>query len=156
MFPILSLSGEGDDMSPGQAYGGGLGLQLGPTTALRATVNISKSNHRSETVNLSNPTFTQSYFGIDLMFGAPSDAGLAPYIFFGSGRLTVDPAQASLKTFTKLAGRLGTGVNYVPDNSFIVLFVEAYGWIYEFELLGFKEFQLNSAILVGMAFAVPF
>jgi hypothetical protein len=156
MFPILNVSESGHDMSPGRAYGGGLGLQLGPTTALRGTFSISKSNHRGPTIDLTNPTFTRSYYGLDLMFGAPSDAGLAPYLFFGSGRIVSNPAEPGIDSFTKLAGRVGTGVNYVPDNSFFVLFVEACGWIYEFELLGFRELQLNTAVMGGLAFAVPF
>jgi hypothetical protein len=156
MFPLMNLSDAGDDMSPGRAYGGGIGLQLGPTTALRATINISKSSHRGPADSLSNPSFTRSYYGLDLMFGAPSDAGLAPYLFFGSGRIIVDPAESGIETFAKLAGRFGAGVNYVPDNSFFVLFAEVCGWAYEFELLGFKKLQVNPAVLGGLAFAVPF
>jgi len=156
MFPQANLSEAGDDMSPGRAYGGGLGLQIGPTTALRATVNISKSSHRGPSLNLNDPTFTRSYYGLDLMFGSPSDAGLAPYIFLGSGRIVVDPAEPSADSFTKLAGRFGSGINYVPDNSFFVLFVEASGWLYEFELLGFRKLQFNTAVLGGIAIAVPF
>jgi hypothetical protein len=156
MYPLANLSSAGDDMSPGRAFGGGVGLQFGPTTALRATVNISKSKHRGSAVDLTDPSFTRSYYGLDLMFGAPSDAGLAPYVFFGSGRVVSNPAEPDLDSFTKLAGRAGTGINYVPDNSFFVLFVEACGWLYEFELLGFRKLQFNTAFMGGLAFAIPF
>jgi hypothetical protein len=156
MFPLLNVSESGHDLSPGSAYGGGIGLQLGPTAALRATVNVSESKYRGPTVDLADPSFKRSYFGLDLMFGAPSDAGLAPYFFFGGGRVTSDPAEPDIDSFNKLAGRAGTGVNWVPDNSFFVLFLEACGWLYEFELLGFKELQFNTAFMGGIAFAVPF
>ena len=156
MFTLMNLNEAGDDMAPGTAYGGGIGLQLGPTTAIRGSVNISKSRHRGTTIALSNPGVTRSYYGFDLMFGSPSDAGLAPYVFFGSGRITVDPAEPDTDSFTKLAGRAGTGINYVPDNSFFVLFAEACGWLYEFELFGFKELQFNTSLQGGLAFAVPF
>jgi hypothetical protein len=156
MFPLINLSEDGDDMAPGGSYGGGIGLQLGPNSAIRAMVNISNSRYRGQTATLSDAEFTRSYYGLDLMFGAPSDAGLAPYFFVGGGRVSSDPAEFGAETISKLAGRLGTGVNYVPDNSFFVLFVEACGWIYEYELLGFKKLQINSAILGGLAFAVPF
>jgi hypothetical protein len=119
-------------------------------------VNISKSNLRDSTVNLGDPSFTRSYYGLELMFGAPSDAGLAPYIFFGGGRLSADPGEPGIDTFARPAGRVGTGVNYVPDNSFFVLFLEAAGWVYEFELLDFNALQFNAAVMGGLAFAVPF
>lgn len=156
MFPLLNLSDAGDDLSPGRAYGGGVGLQLGPTTALRATVSISESVHRGPTLNLSDPATRRSYYGFDLMFGAPTDAGLAPYLFFGSGRVIVDPAEPDADTVAELAGRIGTGVNYVPDNSFFVLFVEACGWVYEFEMFGFRKLQFNTSVQGGIVFALPY
>jgi hypothetical protein len=156
MFPIMNLSEAGDDLSPGRAYGGGLGIQLAPTTALRATVNISESKHRGPTLDLSDPGTTRAYYGLDLMFGAPSDAGLAPYLFFGSGRMTVDPAEPGSETVAELAGRMGVGMNYVPDNSFFVLFLEACGWVYEFEMFGFRKLQFNTSVQGGLVFAFPF
>lgn len=156
MFPIMNLSEAGDALSPGRAYGGGLGIQLAPTTALRATVSISESKHRGPTLELSDPGTTRAYYGLDLMFGAPSDAGLAPYLFFGSGRMTVDPAEPGSETVAELAGRMGVGMNYVPDNSFFVLFVEACGWLYEFEMFGFRKLQFNTSVQGGLVFAIPF
>ena len=156
MFPILNLSAAGDDLSPGRAYGGGVGLQLGPTTALRANVSISRSNHRGPTLDLSDPITKRAYYGLDLMFGAPSDAGLAPYLFFGSGRMTIDPAEPGTDTVAKLAGRMGTGINYVPDNSIFVLFVEACGWLYEFEMFGFRKLQFDTSVQGGLVFALPY
>jgi hypothetical protein len=156
MFPLANLSEAGDDLSPGRAYGGGLGIQIGPTTALRATVSISESKHRGPTLELSDPSTKRSYYGFDLMFGAPTDAGLAPYLFFGSGRMTVDPAEPDSETVAELAGRMGTGINYVPDNSFFVLFVEACGWLYEFEMFGFRKLQFNTSVQGGLVFALPF
>ena len=156
MFPALNLSDLGDDLSPGRAYGGGLGIQLGPTSALRATVSISKSNHRGPTLDLGDPTTTRTYYGLDLMFGAPTDGGLAPYVFFGSGRMTIDPAESGIDTAAELAGRVGTGLNYVPDNSFFVLFVEVCGWLYEFDMFGFKKLQFDTSVQGGLVFAVPF
>ncbi len=157
MYPLANLGSDaGDDMSPGRAFGGGLGFQVGPTAAIRAMVNVSRSNLRGPTVSFDDSTFTRSYIGLDLMFGAPSDAGLAPYIFFGGGRLCADPGEPGVDTLVKPAGRLGTGMNYVPDNSFFVFFVEAAGWLYDFELLGFSSLQFDTALMGGLAFAVPF
>ena len=156
MFPLLNLSEAGDDMSPGRAYGGGIGLQVGPTIAIRGSVNISKTHTRGTTLALSNPDVTRSYYGLDLMFGSPSDGGLAPYIFFGSGRIILDPSDPDSESHTEFAGRVGTGINYVPDNSFFVVFVEACGWLYEFQLFGFRELQFNTSLQGGLAIAVPF
>ena len=156
MFPLTNLSNAGDDLSPGRTYGGGVGLQLGPTTALRINVNISENNLSGQTLSLSDPSLKRSYYGAELMFGAPSNAGLAPYFFVGGGRMTVDPDETGTNTNSKLAGRLGTGVNYVPDNSFFVLFVEVAGWAYQFDLLSFNKLQLDAAVQGGLAFAVPF
>lgn len=156
MFPLLNLSEAGDDLSSGRAWGGGIGLQLGATTALRASVNISNTRHQGPSLELDATEITRYYYGLDLMFGAPSNLGLAPYVFFGAGRIRVKPGDPHRVTFKKLAGRFGTGLNYVPDNSFFVLFVEACGWLYEFELYGFSELQFNAAALGGIAFAIPF
>ena len=156
LFPLTNLSTNGDDLSSGASYGGGIGLQLGARTALRASVTISRSNLRGTTLELDDPVFSRRYYGADLMFGAPSSGSLAPYLFFGGGRISVDPAEPGIDTMSKLAARLGTGVNYVPDNSFFVLFVEGNGCIYQFNSFGFDTFQLDVALVGGLAFAVPF
>ena len=155
-FPLTRLSGDGDDLGPGKAFGGGVGLQIGSGTALRASVNITESNYRGPTLNLGNSVFKRSYCGVDLMFGTALNVGLVPYFFFGGGRVTVDPAEPGTDTLARLAGRLGTGVNYVPDNSPFALFAEVGGWLYHFDLLGFNEVQLDLAVTGGLAFAVPF
>lgn len=156
VFPLANLSATGDDLGSGSSYGGGIGLQLGAGTALRASITISRSNLRGTTLELDDPVFRRRYYGADLMFGAPTGGSLAPYLFFGGGRISVDPAEPGVDTMSKLAGRLGTGLNYVPDNSFFVLFVEASGWIYQFNSFGFDTFQLDMAVMGGLAFAVPF
>ena len=156
MFPLLNLSETGDDLSAGKAFGAGIGLQIGTGTALRASVSVSEGNHRGPTLNLGDPVFKRSYYGADLMFGAPSHGGLAPYFFFGGGRVTVDPVEPDTDKLIKLAGRAGTGVNYVPDNSFLVLFAEVCSWVYKFDLFGFDKLQVDTAVLGGLAFAVPF
>jgi len=156
MFSFTNLSETGDDLSAGTTFGGGVGLQIGTATALRASVNISESSHRGPTLNLGDPVFKRYYYGGDLMFGTPSNGGLAPYIFIGGGRVVVDPAEPGTENLAKWAGRLGTGVNYVPDNSFFVLFAEVGGWVYQFDLFGFNKLQFETAVLGGITFAVPF
>lgn len=156
ILPLTNLSETGDDLSGGGVFGGGIGLQLGAATALRASVSVSESNLRGSTLSLSDPSFKRSYYGAELLFGSPTDAGLAPYLFFGGGRMTVDPAEPGTSTLAKLAGRAGTGVNYVPDNSFFVLFAELSGWVYQFDVLGFNRIQFEAALLGGLAFAIPF
>lgn len=156
IFPFTDLSENGDNLSPGKLYGGGVGFQLGPTTAIRVNISVSESTNRGPTLSLDDPSLKRYYYGADILFGAPTDAGLAPYFFFGGGRMAVDPAQTGTDTNAKLAGHMGTGVNYVPDNSFFVLFVEVSGWAYQFDLLGFNKLQLDAAVLGGIAFALPF
>ncbi len=70
--------------------------------------------------------------------------------------MTVDPSEPDIDAVSKPAGRLGTGVNYVPDNSFFVLFAEVSGWMYQFQLLGFDKLQLDMSVTGGLAFALPF
>jgi hypothetical protein len=156
VYPLVNLDPAGDDVSPSAVYGGGLGLQLSPTTAVRGMVNISKSVLGGPSVALDDASLTRSYCGFEVMLGAPSDAGLAPYIFFGGGRLSANPAQSGVDSFAKLAGHTGTGVNFVPDNSFFVFFLEASGLLYEFQLLGFEKLQFDAAVMGGIAFALPF
>jgi hypothetical protein len=156
MFPLTNLSEAGDDLRSGRLYTAGLGLQVGPKTALRATASFSSSQYDGVTLNLGDPDFARAHYGLDLMFGAPSDAGLAPYVFFGGGPIFVDPAESGAESLTKPAGRVGAGVNYVPDNSFVVLFVEACGWVYQFDLFDFNRLQFDTAISGGLAFAFPF
>ena len=50
--------------------------------------------------------------------------------------------------------RFGSGLNYV--SGFGVIFLEASGWVYRFNELGFDRTQVELLLHLGMAFAVPF
>lgn len=155
MLSLTDLSDAGDNLGPGAVYGGGIGLQLHASSALRASFSSSRADLRGPTINTTDPAFERYYVGADLMIGTPTDAGLAPYFFLGGGRVAVDPVEGG-EGMASIAGRAGTGVNYVPDNSMVVLFAELGGWLYRFQLLGFDRLQINTAILGGLALAVPF
>jgi len=68
----------------------------------------------------------------------------------------VDPADPDTDTVGRWAGKAGIGVNYVPDNSFFVLFLEAVGWTYKFNMFGFNKLQVDASLMGGLAFAIPF
>lgn len=155
MLSFTDLSDADDNLGPGATYGGGIGLQIGTGSALRASFSSSSADLRGPTIGSAEPAFERYYVGADLMIGTPTDAGFAPYFFFGGGRVAVEPAEGG-EGMASIAGRAGTGVNYVPDNSMVVFFAELGGWIYRFELLGFDRWQINTAILGGLALAVPF
>jgi len=156
MLTFTDLSVDNDNLGAGGTYGGGIGLQLGGSSALRASVTVADGEYDGPTLALSTPSIQKVFYSLDLMFGSPSDMGLAPYFFVGGGRVSLNPAEEGESNGSSLAGRAGVGVNFVPDNSFYVLFIEAVGWAYQFDALGFSRLQLNTALVGGLAFALPF
>ncbi len=156
LIPAADLSDAGDALSTGTMLGGGIGLQFGGRSALRASFSMVESDYEGPSLNLGDRGMSRNYLGLDLMFGLPTEFGLAPYAFFGGGRVALEPTDPSIQGFSKLAGRIGAGLNLVPTNSFVVLFVEFGAWLYEFDRLGFESTQLDMMILGGLAFAVPY
>lgn len=156
LVPVTDLSETGDALSSGTSLGGGIGLQLGERSAVRGSFGIVESDYEGLSHNLSDPRISRTFIAVDLMFGMPTELGLAPYIYFGGGRVSVDPDDPSAERFAKPVGRLGTGVNLVPTNSFIAVFVEFGGSLYEFDRLDFEKLQLDLALTGGIALALPF
>ncbi len=154
-MPAVDLSNAEDKIKPGTMLGGGIGLQFGERSAIRGSFSVVEGEYEGPSHNLGDLGMNRNYLGIDLMFGIPTELGLTPYTFFGGGRISVKPADPSFQPFSKIAGRLGGGINLVPTNSFVVLFVEFGGWLYKFNRFGFDSTQLDMMLSGGMAFAVP-
>lgn len=156
LVPVIDLSSDGDAISSGTSLGAGIALQFGERSALRGSFVIVESDYEGPSQNLSDRGVTRTFMGLDLMFGLPTDIGLAPYVFFGGGRVAVNPADPSIEGFAKIAGRVGSGVNLVPTNSLFAIFLEFGGWLYEFDRMDFDRVQLDLALTGGVALAVPY
>ncbi|MFQ5703337.1 MAG: hypothetical protein ACE5HT_04870 [Gemmatimonadales bacterium] len=155
-IPLNNLSKSGDDFEGSVAGGGGIGLQLGSHYAIRGTVSFVPSKYRGSTLAFSDKDFARTFIGADLQLGFPSFGGLAPYFFAGAGSVIIDPDEPGQDSFSKLAGRFGTGINYVFDNRFTTIFVELGTWVYRFDRLGFDKGQVDLTISAGLAYALPF
>ena len=86
----------------------------------------------------------------------PSTSSLVPYFIVGLARASFDPDQIGEESFGKLASRVGTGVNYIADNSIVAFFVELSGWFYRFDRLGLDRYQFDLMLSAGLAYAIPF
>jgi opacity protein-like surface antigen len=154
-IPITNLSEDGDEIRPGWTGGGGLALQLNSNVALRASASLVSSEYRGSTLTLDDPTMRRTFVSFDLQTGLPTTSGWAPYLFAGAGWVQIDPEDSAAQDFTKFAARFGAGTNYVFDNAFFVLFLEAGTYLYDFSELGFSSYQFDLQFLLGLAYAIP-
>ncbi len=153
-FPLTKLASAGDDFSSAFSVGGALGFQVSPNVALRGSATYVRTDYRGATLTLTDVAFTRLFYAADLQIGWPSESGFAPYLLGGAGAVRVDPRDSGTASFTKLGARFGSGLNYV--SGFGVIFLEASGWVYRFNELGFDRTQVELLLHFGMAFAVPF
>jgi opacity protein-like surface antigen len=174
--PMIFFSGGGHnslrDVDPnsdtnfrsGYNFGGGLGIQLSRSVALRGVYTFSRSEGRSGTFSpISNNDFDRHYYGADLQLRAMNDSGFTPYIFGGGGAVTVRPDSGAVITsplgvrfsnnsWTKPAARFGLGFEYqIPDTGF-GLFAEGSGWAYEWDRYGFDETQVDATWGGGLTY----
>ncbi len=152
--PTVGLADGGVGFPTAPSGGGGIALQMARSVALRATVTVGKSN--VEQSMLQAPGVRRTVIGADLQVGLTTSSPVVPYFLVGLGRASFDPDQAGESTFTKLASRVGTGINYVPDNSIVAFFAELSGWFYRFDKLGFDRYQFDLSLAAGLAYAIPF
>ncbi len=153
-FPLTKLASGGDDFSFGVSVGGALGLQISPNVALRGSATYVRTNYRGATLTLTDVAFTRLFYAADVQIGWPTESGFAPYLLGGAGAVRVDPRDSGIASFTKLGVRFGSGLNHV--SGFGVIFLEASGWVYRFNQLGFDRTQVELLLHFGVAFAVPF
>jgi opacity protein-like surface antigen len=135
--------------------GGGLALQLSTNFALRGSFAMVENDWEGTGLELSDSTFKRTFVSFDLQAGAPLASGLVPYFIAGAGWVKIDPQDTGLAQSTKFAGRLGTGVNYVIDNSILALILELDTWLYHLGGLGYERIQYDLTIVAGLAIAVP-
>ncbi|KPJ92879.1 MAG: hypothetical protein AMS18_06420, partial [Gemmatimonas sp. SG8_17] len=135
-LPLSNLDEAGDHLRASWMVGGGLAVQLSTNFALRGSFAMVESDWEGTALELSDSTFKRTFVSFDLQAGAPLASGFVPYFIAGAGWVNVDPQDTGLAQFTKFAGRFGTGVNYVIDNSFLALILELDTWIYHFGELG--------------------
>ena len=155
-LPLSNLSDTGDKLRAGWMTGAGVGLQLSTNLALRASFAKVENAYEGTELDIVDSTIVRTLVSFDLQAGVPTSIGFVPYFVAGAGWLNVDPDDISFEEFTKFAGRLGTGINYVFDNSFLVLFTELDTWFYHFDEYGFNRIQYDITIMGGIAVAIPF
>jgi hypothetical protein len=167
--PMLFVMGGGNnslrDLDPafdstfetGYNLGGGIGIQLNRSVAIRASYTFARS--QGDRDNLFSPLagnhFNRHYYGADLQFRAFNDSGLSPYLFLGGGAVTVAPGNDALivspsgvsfsnDSFTKPAARAGIGLEYQVPNSGLGLYAEGAGWAYKWDRYGFDRMQYDT------------
>jgi len=154
-LPLSNLDEAGDPLRADWLAGGGLAVQLSTNFAFRGSFAIIENRWEGTGLEVSDSTFKRTFVSFDLQAGAPLASGFVPYFVAGAGWVKIDPRDTGLEHFTKFAGRFGTGVNYVIDNSFLALILEFDTWIYHFGKLGYNRIQYDIAIVAGLAIAVP-
>ena len=154
-LPLSNLNEEGDHFRADWMAGGGAALQLSTNFAIRGSVSAVKNSWEGTNLELSDSTFKRTFVSFDLQAGAPLVSGFVPYFIAGAGWVKIDPQDAEIQKFTKVAAHLGTGINYVIDNSFLALMLELDTWIYHLEGLGYNQIQYDIVIVAGLAIAVP-
>ncbi len=152
--PTVSLADSGVGFGVAPAGGGGIALQVSRRTAVRATATFAKSDIDNWT--LAEPGVRRSLIGVDLQLGIPNTSSIVPYFIVGLARASFDPDEPGVETFEKLATKLGTGINYIPDNSIVAFFAELSGWFYRFDRLGLDRHQFDVMLAAGLAYAIPF
>ena len=155
-LPLSNLNDTGDKLRAGWMTGAGAGFQLGTNLAFRASFAKVENEYEGTELDIVDSTFVRTLVSLDLQAGIPTAIGFVPYFIAGAGWIKVDPHDLSLEEFTKFAGRLGTGINYVFDNSFMVLFAELDTWFYHFDEYGFNRIQYDITVIGGIAVAIPF
>lgn len=155
-WPQIVLDDRNTEIKSNWMFGGGVGLQLSSHTALRLSVSTAKNEVVGDSVQLTDPNIRRTFFAIDFQVGWPTDGGVAPYVYGGVGAMTINPDQADADRTTEIAGRFGTGVNILPENSPVIFFAELTTWLYNFGTLGFTKTQFDVAVNGGLALALPF
>lgn len=155
-LPLSNLSGQGDEVQPGPAIGGGLGLQLTPHFAMRATALLGAGDYRGPLLDLSDPVFRRTVVALDFQTGLPTTSGWTPYVFAGAGVARIDPRDSAFATFSSFATQFGAGTHYVWENRFIALQLELRGVAYDFDAYGLSRYQFDLELLIGAAYAIPY
>lgn len=150
--PLVDLSSSGDDFAGAFTLGGGVGLQLGPTTAVRGSFRRADSEYRGSALSLADSGVGRTYLGIDLQTGWPGTSGFVPYVFVGGGAVRTVPDDPGQLATTTAGGRLGAGFNWLSGP--LALFAEADAWVYRFNGMGFEQIQVDVLMRAGLA--VPF
>lgn len=155
--PVADLAeGTGDELGSGFSVGGGLTLMLGHSVALRGYVTRTRADYRGPTLTVQDSSITRTFYGGDLMIGWATESGFAPYLFGGAGGVVIDPADGSLRSFTRFVVRAGAGFNYLIERSPVTPFVEGGFSFYSFDRLGFDRRQSDFTASIGIALAIPF
>ncbi len=154
LAPTADVAEGGVRLNTTSAVGVGIALQLTRNMAFRGNTTFSKSDVNEAT--LQDRGVKRRFVGGDVQIGFPNTSAVVPYFLFGIGLASLDPDQSGAQTVRKLATRLGTGVNYIPDNSLVTAFAELSGWLYRFDALGFDRYQFDLLLAAGLAYPIPF
>jgi len=150
--PLVNLNDAGDDFSAAFSYGASIGLQLGPSVALRGMVTRHRARYRGETAQLSDSMATRYSYALDLQYGWPTTSALVPYIYFGGGAFSTDFDDETRSSSPSFAGRFGIGMNRV--GALGAWFLEIGTLLYEFKSPNFKRVQFDIEARLGFALAI--
>ncbi len=150
--PLSDLSDASDDIAPRFGLGGGFGLQLGNSVAIRLSGTFVTTRYRGDALAVSDSSMTRTLGMAELQAGWPGTSTIVPYILLGAGVVRSDFEDPSVETTLYAAGRVGGGINFVsPVGAF---FVEAHMTAYRWTGVPFSKTQFDAAIQAGLAVAI--
>jgi opacity protein-like surface antigen len=155
--PLIHLDKTNDiDFKTGFNVGGGLAYHFSPYAGVRGNFNFARAEARQE-FGTFNPVvgtkFNRFLYDADLQLRYPLQGGATPYVFVGGGGITVkQDISTGPPTFTRLAGKVGLGLNYLIPNSDVGIYFEGAGWVYKFDKMGFNRTQFDTTWNGGFSY----
>ena len=144
-------------LKTGWTAGGGIGWQINPFLAVRGTFDFARAEGDGAANAFNGQKFNQYFYGGDVQLRYPTASGFAPYLLLGAGAVTIDNVDnATFDSFTKLAGKGGLGVEYVPPGSNLGFFAQAASHIYHFDRNGFDKTQADVLWTAGLSYRLPY
>ena len=154
--PLVHLDETRDvDFKTGFTLGGGVGYHFSRHIALRGSFNFARVELQDEAFGstIAGTKFNRYLYDADVQLRYPLRGGVVPYAFAGLGGTTVQRDTArNRSSFTKGAGKLGLGASYSIRESPASVFLEATGWIYQWDRYGFDNTQIDIAVTGGVSY----
>ena len=152
--PLTNLNDAGSaDFKTGWTAGGGAGVQINPYLAVRGVFDYLRNKGEDNSIAFAGERFNRYFYGGDIQLRYPTASGFAPYLLAGAGAVTIDNKDdRAFDQFTKFAGKVGAGFEYVlPTNGF-GLFAQAASYIYQFDRNGVDKTQSDLLWTAGLSY----
>ena len=140
----------------GFSAGAGAAYRINRHVAVRTTFSFIRAELEDTGVAkspIAGSRFNRYLFDADLQVRYPLRDRMTPYVFLGVGALTVQrDTLRERSSFLKGALKLGGGMSYQIPRSDVSLYLQASGWIYEWDRFGFDGVQFDTTLTGGIAY----